>query len=281
MRESKRLTTREGYATWARSYDDEQNPLIMTEEPRVKELLAGIPHPSSALDVATGTGRWALYLAKRGVSVVGIDESPEMLQVAQDKAHAAGLSISFLEGTLEDGLPFPSGQFDLVVCALALCHVHDIRAAVSSCSRVLRSGGHLLITDFHPQAVLNGWETALVADGETFILPNARHSRSDYLDAVRESGCELVHLEEILVREQPQEAVMHGPQDVEAFMREYGDWPFCLIILARLKFSTLSKRRAGEDDITVLYDEYPSGIDGPSLDITNDSAVTGRSPAHR
>jgi ubiquinone/menaquinone biosynthesis C-methylase UbiE len=252
MRESKRLTTREGYATWARSYDDEQNPLIMTEEPRVKELLAGIPHPSRALDVATGTGRWALYLAKRGVSVVGIDESPEMLQVAQDKAHAAGLSISFLEGTLEDGLPFPSGQFDLVVCALALCHVHDIRAAVSSCSRVLRSGGHLLITDFHPQAVLNGWDTALVADGETFILPNARHSRSDYLDAVRESGCELVHLEEILVRQQPQEAVMQGPQDVEEFMREYGDWPLCLIILARLKFAGVSKRRAGEDAITVL-----------------------------
>jgi cytosine/adenosine deaminase-related metal-dependent hydrolase len=109
-----------------------------------------------------------------------------------------------------------------------------------------------LITDFHPQAVLNGWDTALVADGETFILPNARHSRSDYLDAVRESGCELVHLEEILVRQQPQEAVMQGPQDVEEFMREYGDWPLCLIILARLKFAGVSKRRAGEDAITVL-----------------------------
>ncbi len=155
------------------------------------------------------------------------------------------------------------------------------KLTTSSYSRVLRSGGHLLITDFHPQAVLNGWETALVADGETFILPNARHSRSDYLDAVRESGCELVHLEEILVRQQPQEAMMHGPQDVEAFMREYGDWPFCLIILARLRFSTLSKPRAGEDDITVLYDEYPSGIDGPPLDITNGSAVTGGSSAHR
>ncbi len=232
MSTAKRLTCREGYAVWATTYDQEQNPLILTEEPRVKAVLASLTPTSRALDVATGTGRWALYLAERGVSVTGIDESPEMVAVAQQKARAANLPIMFIQGAIEDSLPFPSDCFDLVVCALALCHVLDLQAAVAECSRVLRPGGHLLITDFHPQAVLNGWETTIVGAQETLILPNARHSLSGYLEAVRESGCDVVHLEEVLVREQPREAILRG-EDVELFMRQYGDWPFCLILLAR------------------------------------------------
>jgi len=129
--------------------------LILTEEPRVKAVLASLTPTSRALDVATGTGRWALYLAERGVSVTGIDESPEMVAVAQQKARAANLPIMFIQGAIEDGLAFPSDCFDLVVCALAPCHMLDLQAAVAECSRVLRPGGHLLITDFHPQAVLN------------------------------------------------------------------------------------------------------------------------------
>ncbi len=117
MSTARRLTSREGYAVWATTYDQEQNPLILTEEPRVKAVLASLTPTSRALDVVTGTGRWALYLAERGVSVTGIDESSEMVAVAQQKARAANFPIMFIQGAIEDGLAFPSDCFDLVVCA--------------------------------------------------------------------------------------------------------------------------------------------------------------------
>jgi ubiquinone/menaquinone biosynthesis C-methylase UbiE len=182
--------------------------LILTEEPLVKRLLATLPAPADVLDVATGTGRWALYLAEHGARVVGIDESPEMLAVARAKARAANLPIRWVEGALEDGLPFPPERFDLVVCALALCHVLDLHQAIAVCSRVLRPGGSLLITDFHPQAIHNGWRTMIVGSGDVYTIPNAHHSVPAYLDAIRESGCEVVHVEQVLVRDQPQEAML-------------------------------------------------------------------------
>ncbi len=231
------VTTRQGYSIWSTSYDEERNPLIMTEGPRVMALLESLPHPQRVLDVATGTGRWAVHLAKLGADVTAIDESPEMLVVAREKAGSAGLPIEFEQHVVEEGLPFPSDHFDLVTCALALCHVHDLPRAIAECSRVLRRGGHLLITDFHPQAIENGWETTIFRGEDAYILPTVRHSRSEYLRAIEASGCDVIHVEDVLVRDQPEEAILRG-EDVEEFMRQYGDWPFCLIVLARRETAT-------------------------------------------
>jgi len=225
------VSAQEGYAIWASFYDEEQNPLIMTEEPLVKELLGTLPLPTTALDVATGTGRWALYLARRGVHVTAFDQSPEMLAVARRKADAESLAITFLQGDLSEGLSCPSNAFDLVVCALTLSHFGDLRAPIAECSRVVRPGGHLLVTDFHPQAIKNGWEPTCFREGEGYILPHPEHDRTDYFDAISAAGCDLISVKEVLVRDQPPESILAPDRD--AFLQQYGDWPMCLIVLAR------------------------------------------------
>ena len=48
------------------------------------------------LDIGTGTGRWALYLAEKAHEVVGVDLSQEMLSVASRKAGLADLKIDFV-----------------------------------------------------------------------------------------------------------------------------------------------------------------------------------------
>jgi ubiquinone/menaquinone biosynthesis C-methylase UbiE len=231
VRQNQVVSAREGYAIWASFYDQEQNPLIMTEEPRVRGLLQSLPRPMTALDVATGTGRWALHLARQGAKVTAIDQSPQMLAVAREKAQTEDLEITFLEWNLDEGLPLPTGSFDLVICALALSHFDNLRGVVGECGRVLRPGGHLLVSDFDPQAIKNGWEPTCLRGEEGYILPHPDHDRSDYLDAITESGCDLVHLEEVLVREQPPESLL--VDDVVAFLERHGDWPMCLIALGR------------------------------------------------
>ncbi|HEU4944195.1 MAG TPA: methyltransferase domain-containing protein, partial [Solirubrobacterales bacterium] len=65
------------------------------------------------LDMACGTGRHSLELARRGHEVVGVDISPDLLAIAEADAEAESLSASFLAVDLRE-LDFSEG-FDLVL----------------------------------------------------------------------------------------------------------------------------------------------------------------------
>lgn len=227
--QKREVTSREGYALWSATYDAFFNPLIAVEQPAVDTLLAGLLPVSTAVDVGTGTGRIALNLASRGVRVTGFDQSPEMLRAARRAAQAAGLgNIEFAEASLEDGaLPATSGQFDLLTCALALCHVQYLKASVRECARLVRPGGHLLLTDFHPEAVAWGWRTAFMEPGICYSLPNPGHSREDYLQSLRDAGCVLLDVQDIALGGEP-----YGDSS-PGVVAERGVPPLCLTILAR------------------------------------------------
>ncbi|MCB0164997.1 MAG: methyltransferase domain-containing protein [Anaerolineae bacterium] len=216
----------EGYALWASSYDGGHNPLIVVEQPRVEALLEPLSF-TTVLDVGCGTGRHALQLARQGVAVTAIDQSPHMLAVARQAADRDELSIDFQCRSLEDGLPFEACQFDLLVCALMLCHVPDLAGAIQEFHRVLQPGGHLLITDFHPEVIHQGWRTFVDRPGMTYLLPNMAHRRADYLDNVLTSGFTLLDVIDVPINACP-EGVLP-----ETAIQKHGDKPFCLILLAQ------------------------------------------------
>lgn len=68
-----------------------------------------------ALDVAGGTGRHSLWLAKRGWEVTLADLSDEALRVARERASSASLRLNVQQIDLEHD-PFPQGPWDLIVC---------------------------------------------------------------------------------------------------------------------------------------------------------------------
>jgi ubiquinone/menaquinone biosynthesis C-methylase UbiE len=220
------VSVQEGYALWATSYDQEKNALIFIEEREVDRLLAGLSF-SRVLDVGTGTGRHALKLARRGVSVTAIDQSPEMLAVARQAAQREDLPIDFRLLSLDDGLPFEAGQFDLLICALMLCHVPDLARTLREFARVLQDGGHLLITDFHPIHTVYGWKTVFKRAGVSYHLPTIPHTRDDYLEAITASGLSILKVTEGLVGEVPEGYL---PEEQR---RTHAGTPFCLSILAR------------------------------------------------
>lgn len=135
------MPTTEGYASWAPSYDEPGNQLIELEQPVVREILDGLPR-GVALDAACGTGRHTAYLASLGHTVIGADTSAAMLERAREKVPDA----EFHEADLHD-LPLPANHVDLVVCALALVHVPALQPVLAEFVRVLRPGGHLVISD--------------------------------------------------------------------------------------------------------------------------------------
>ena len=221
-----KLSVTDGYSRWARFYDTKWNTLIATEELHSLDMLDRL-QGETALDVGAGTGRFTLKLAQREWKVTALDPNLDMLSIAELAASREGLPIRFMRSSIEGGLPIPSAAFDLVVCALTLCHVPDLRGAMREFHRVLAPGGHLLITDVHPDFISAGMPTQFVEDEVTYHLPNEPHTRDDYLQAVADTGLSITTVLEIPGREVP-------GGFVNDFMREnFNDVNFALIVLAR------------------------------------------------
>jgi ubiquinone/menaquinone biosynthesis C-methylase UbiE len=120
--------------------------LELTE--RLGQLLH-LSRSSRVLDVASGRGMSALFLAQRfGCHVVGLDYSTLNVEQASREAEDKGLSarICFQQGDAES-LPFPDASFDAVVCECSFCTFREKSRVAFEFARVLRPGGRVGISD--------------------------------------------------------------------------------------------------------------------------------------
>jgi len=172
-----------GYAEWAAMYDG-PNPLIDAEEPVVQPVLRKLAGAGvRALDAACGTGRHAAFLAGLGCETTGVDRSQAMLTKAREKLPA----VRFEHGELT-ALPFGGGEFDLAISSLALCHLADPAPAVAELARVVRPGGHVVITDPHPMGNAAGGQAFYggVRPGKPMTwVRNHYHGAATWLAAFR------------------------------------------------------------------------------------------------
>src|SRR6476619_4079946 len=97
------------------------------------------------LDLSTGTGWTSRVVAKRGVSVVGVDIASGLLQAARQKARVEGLAIEYRVGDAES-LPFSDGEFDAVVSTFGIMFASCPEAAAAELARVCRAGGRIALT---------------------------------------------------------------------------------------------------------------------------------------
>jgi SAM-dependent methyltransferase len=189
--EARPISTREGYDSWAPVYDEQPNQLLEIEQPIVREILDRLPI-GVALDAACGTGRHAAYLASLGHTVIGVDSSPGMLARAREKVPQG----EFHEADLHQ-LPLADDSVDLVVCAIALVHLADIEGPFREFARVLRPGGHLVVSN----------QSGLIGDiilpvliegpaGELGYLPVYPRLASDYLATALPLGFQVLRCEE-------------------------------------------------------------------------------------
>jgi ubiquinone/menaquinone biosynthesis C-methylase UbiE len=181
------------YDIWSQSYDTSPNPLIAVEEMVVRSLLRTL-EAHKVLDAATGTGRYALYLASQGKEVTAVDANESMLREARRKAQEQQLAIHFL---LEDisALSCPDESFDLVICALALLHLDEITLPCQELVRVLRPGGNLIISDLHPYLQAHRgpdfYDEELVP-GQELYFPNFHGHVDNYLMPLKRARATIV-----------------------------------------------------------------------------------------
>jgi demethylmenaquinone methyltransferase/2-methoxy-6-polyprenyl-1,4-benzoquinol methylase len=144
---------RDLFAPLGPTYDRWSRLLSLGQDPRWRRFLASrieVGPDDMVLDVATGTAAVAIELVRRtGCSVVGLDQSPEMLAAGRERVEAAGVSdrIRIVEGSAET-LPFPDASFDALTFTYLLRYVEDPATTLVELARVVRPGGSMAALEF-------------------------------------------------------------------------------------------------------------------------------------
>jgi demethylmenaquinone methyltransferase/2-methoxy-6-polyprenyl-1,4-benzoquinol methylase len=144
---------RELFAPLGPTYDRYARLLSLGQDPRWRRFLVSrvsVAPTETVLDVASGTAAVAIELARRtGCSVVGLDQSDEMLTTGRQRIDRAGLAerVRLVHGNAEQ-LPFQDGEFDALTFTYLLRYVNDPGATMRELARVTRSGGTIASLEF-------------------------------------------------------------------------------------------------------------------------------------
>ena len=136
------------------SYDFQNSFLSLGRDISWRRTLASsieVPREGVILDLATGTAELAVAICTRhpGVRVSGLDFSPGMLAIGQEKVRKKGLS-GRIDLTLGDArrLPFSAGSFDGATMAFGIRNIRERKEALEEIRRVLKEGARLWVMEF-------------------------------------------------------------------------------------------------------------------------------------
>ncbi|HXB32658.1 MAG TPA: class I SAM-dependent methyltransferase [Puia sp.] len=160
------------YDRWSIRYDDQPNNLMLALDERLfGGMLSAVPITGRVVaDVGCGTGRhWRKLLDHSPARLAGYDVSTGMLTILRTKFPDA--EIHLLHDHTLAGLG--TASCDLLISTLTIAHLPDLRAALAEWNRVLKPGGHLLITDYHPAALGKGGQRTF-REGDQLIAVRNR-----------------------------------------------------------------------------------------------------------
>lgn len=122
----------------------------------------GLSPGSHLLEVGCGAGLLALDLARRGFRVNATDVSQAMVEATRAQVEEASLAeaVTVSQGDAHS-VAFPPATFDLVVALGVFPFLHSPRQALAEMRRVLRPGGHLLLTSDNRQRLHHLLDPAL------------------------------------------------------------------------------------------------------------------------
>ena len=107
-------------------------------------------NPQSILDIATGTGDFAILSAEMlsPKQMIGVDISDGMMTIGRQKVDSKGLQdIVFFKKEDCTNLSFEDNSFDAVTAAFGIRNFQDLDRGLSEMCRVLKQGGHLIIVE--------------------------------------------------------------------------------------------------------------------------------------
>ncbi len=163
----RRLSPRDAYRLWSETYGAQpDHPVLVLESEIWGHLLSKADVVDKVvIDIGVGTGRhWSELVSYGPRHLHGVDISREMLERLRARFPEAALYER--TGTRLDA--FSDASVDLIVSSLMLGHVRQVGDELREWTRILRNGGEILYTDFHPEALRAGAKRTFGYRGRTF-----------------------------------------------------------------------------------------------------------------
>lgn len=132
------------------------------------------------LDVGCGGGILSESMASAGAHVTGLDMGGEPLQVARLHALESGVSVEYVQETVEAHADAHAQQYDVVTCMEMLEHVPDPASVVAACARLVKPGGHVFFSTINRNS--KAWLMAIV--GAEYVLkmvPKGTHDIKKFI----------------------------------------------------------------------------------------------------
>ena len=152
------------------------------------------------LIVGAGRGDDLEALPPAVTSVVAVEPDPAMRTTLVPRAALATVPVHVVSGSAT-ALPLPDASVDAVLCALVLCSVDDVPAALAEVRRVLRPGGrlHLLEHVTAEPGTARRWLQVLLDPGWARVAGGCRLTR-DTRGALRAAGFDVSAVEDLAMR---------------------------------------------------------------------------------
>lgn len=112
------------------------------------------------LDAGCGAGITTREMARQGMSMVGVDIAPRMIELAREAEQREPLGIRYEEASLSDLSAFADATFDAALSTMVIMDCADYAGAAREICRVLKPGGLFAFTTLHPCFIhdIRGWE---------------------------------------------------------------------------------------------------------------------------
>src|SRR3954470_3774393 len=220
-----------------------------------------IPAGSQLLDVAFGSGQVALWAARNGMTVTGVDIAPNLIQRARARAKAEGVNARFIEGDAEE-LPFEDASFDVVTSLVGAMFAPRPELVARELLRVCSPGGTIAMGNWTRE----GFVGQMFKTFAKFIAPSGMPAPVLWGDesVVRERlGQGISSIE--MTRRQYSFTYPFPPAEVVEFFRQYyGPTNRAFASLnesdakrLRVDLEALwSAHNRGGDELTVVSSEY-------------------------
>ncbi len=215
-----------GYIALYDAYLAERTPVEVDQ----LEALLHIRPPRRVLDLPCGQGRHSIELARRGYDVTGVDLSPFMLDIAKDRAAAAGVRVRWLGGDMRQ--PLRGESFDVILNLFTsfgyFADAADDQRVLTAGAAMLAPGGRLLLEVINGTRIMNDFQSR-----EWFTVGRAAVMEARTLDR---SSQRMVVERTVSIPPDEETSVhairLYTGEQIEAAMRSagfgrvdlYGDW---------------------------------------------------------
>jgi SAM-dependent methyltransferase len=216
------VSAQSGYGEWASHY--EATVAAELDRPLLDALKTSMDWKNvrTAADLACGTGRTGVWLARRGVrSIDGVDITPEMLELANAKGVYRRLQRADAAAT-----ELPSSSYDVCSLVLADEHLVDLKPVYREAARLLNSNGRFILIGYHPFFLMNGTPTHYHRPtGEAVTIECYVHLFSEHYRAGSDAGLAAIEFQERVI---DNDWLVDKPK-----WRKYLHWPVSFALVWR------------------------------------------------